>query len=54
MSTYIPAYKGYITDVPEVWFKRSDRKIFHYDKITACSVTPNANFTEVDAGWSLK
>lgn len=53
MSTYIPAYKGYITDVPEVWFKRSDGKVFHYDKITACSVTPNANFTEVDAGWSL-
>lgn len=53
MSTYIPAYKGYITDVPEVWFKRSDGKVFHYDKITQASVTPNANFTEVDAGWSL-
>lgn len=53
MATYIPAYKGYITDVPEVWFKRNDGKVFHFDKITQASVTPNANFTEVDAGWSL-
>lgn len=53
MATYIPAYKGYVTDVPELWFKRKDGKVFHYDQLTAASVTPNVNFTEVNAGWSL-
>lgn len=53
MSTYIPAYKGYITDVPEIWFKRRDGKVFHYDQLTAANATPNVNFTEVNAGWSL-
>lgn len=53
MATYIPAYKGYVTDVPELWFKRKDGKIFHYDQLTQASFTPNVNFTEVNAGWSL-
>lgn len=53
MATYIPAYKGYVTDVPELWFKRKDGKVFHYDQLTAASMTPNVNFTEVNAGWSL-
>lgn len=50
---YIPAYKGYITDVPELWFKRNDKKIFHFDQLTAANMSPNVNFTEVNAGWSL-
>ena len=53
MRTYIPAYKGYITDVPELWFKRRDGKVFHYDQLTAATATPNTNFNEVSAGWSL-
>lgn len=53
MATYIPAYKGYVTDVPELWFKRKDGKMFHYDQLTQASFTPNVNFTEVNAGWSL-
>lgn len=53
MGTYIPAYKGYINDVPQLWFKRNDGKIFHFDKLTDASVTPQVNFTEVNGGWSL-
>lgn len=53
MSTYIPAFKGYMTDVPEIWFKRRDAKVFHFDQISAASATPNVNFTEVNGGWSL-
>lgn len=53
MATYIPAYKGYITDVPELWFKRNDGKVFHFDQLTAANMSPNVNFTEVNAGWSL-
>ena len=50
---YIPAYKGYVTDVPELWFKRNDGRIFHFDQLTAFNASPNVNFTEVNAGWSL-
>lgn len=53
MSTYVAAYKGYIADVPQVWFKRCDGKIFHYDEITQASANPQTNYTEVNAGWSL-
>lgn len=54
MSTFIAAYKGYITDVPELWFKRfRDNKLFHYDQLTAASFAPQVNFSEVNAGWSL-
>lgn len=53
MATYVDAYKGYIADVPEVWFKRCDGKIFHFDEVTQASVNPQTNFTEVNAGWSL-
>lgn len=52
-TTYIPAYKGYVTDVPELWFKRNDGRIFHFDQLTAFNASPNVNFTEVNAGWSL-
>ena len=50
---YIPAYKGYVTDVPELWFKRNDGRVFHFDQLTAFNASPNVNFTEVNAGWSL-
>lgn len=54
MSTYSQAYKGYIADVPRLWFKRAcDSKVFYFDRLTAASVTPNTEFTEVNAGWSL-
>lgn len=49
MSTYVPAYKGYIADVPVVWFKRCDGKIFYFDEITQANATPQTNFTEVNA-----
>ena len=53
MATYVPSLKGYITDVAEVWLKRKDNKVFHFDQLSRSSVTPNAQFTEVNAGWSL-
>lgn len=53
MSTYVAAFKGYIADVPQIWFKRCDGTVFHYDEITSASVNPNVAFTEVNAGWSM-
>jgi len=52
MSTYIPAIKGYIADVPRVHFKRCDNKVFYFDEITQASIQPNVQFQEVNAGWS--
>ena len=52
MATYIPAYKGYIADVPRVWFRRCDKRIFYFDEITQANVSPQTNYTEVNAGWS--
>ena len=40
---YIEKFKGYVADVPEVWFKRIDGRVFHYDKLTSASVTPQVN-----------
>lgn len=34
MSAYISAYDGYMADVPVVWFKRNDGKIYCFDKIS--------------------
>ena len=53
MSTYIPAFKGYMADVPEIWFKRCDGNVFHYDELTQASVNPNVQFTEINGGWSV-
>lgn len=53
MSTYIPAYKGYIADVPRVWFKRCDGRIFYFDEITQANASANVQYTEINAGWSL-
>lgn len=55
MATYVDAYKGYIADVPEVWFKRCDNQVFHFDEITQASVNPQTNFTEINAKqtWRL-
>lgn len=50
---YMPPLQGYVADVPEFWFKRIDGKQFHYTELTNASVTPQVNFTEVQAGWSL-
>lgn len=53
MATYVPSLKGYITDVPEIWLKRRDNKVFHFDQLTSSNVTPDTQFTEINAGWSL-
>ena len=49
MATYIPAYKGYIADVPRVWFKRCDKRVFYFDEITQCQATPNTQFIDINA-----
>lgn len=53
MATYVKAYNGYIADVPHFWFKRCDGRIFYFDEQTNASVTPQVNYTEVNAGWSM-
>lgn len=51
MASYIAAVKGYVADVPRVWFKRCDGQVFYFDEITQANATPNTNFTEINAGW---
>ena len=53
MATYVKAYNGYIADVPRLWFKRNDGRIFYFDELTQASVSPQVNYTEINAGWSL-
>lgn len=53
MSQYLSNLKGYIADVPEVWFKRCDGHVFHFDELTQANVNPQTNYTEVNAGWSI-
>lgn len=50
---YVKSVDGYIADVPYVWFKRCDGKVFFYDELTAASVTPNQSTQDINAGWSL-
>ena len=51
--TYVPSLKGYVTDVPEIWLKRKDNKVFHFDQLSSSNVSPDTQFTEVNAGWSM-
>ena len=53
MATYVPEFQGYIADVPRLWFKRCDGRMFYFDELTAATVTPQVNYTEINAGWSL-
>ena len=50
---YSAAFQGYIADVPRLWFKRCDGRIFYFDELTQASVSPQINYTEINAGWSL-
>lgn len=53
MATYVKSFGGYIADVPRLWFKRCDGRVFYFDEQTQASVTPQINNTEINAGWSL-
>lgn len=53
MATYVKEFGGYIADVPRMWFKRCDGRLFYFDELTAATITPQVNYTEVNAGWSL-
>lgn len=50
---YIESLKGYIIDVPELFLERNDGERFHFDKITTSNVTPDTQFMDISAGWSL-
>ena len=47
------AYNGYIADVPKVWFRRCDGRMFLFDELTQANITPNTQFNEINAGWSM-
>lgn len=51
---YEERFGGYITDVPRIIFKRCDEKVFYFDELTSCTVTPDVQYTDVQAGWSLE
>ena len=53
MATYVKDFNGYIADVPRLWFKRCDGRVFYFDELTAATVTPSVETTPVNAGWSL-
>lgn len=39
--------------MPRVWFRRCDGRIFYFDEITQANASPNVQYTEINAGWSL-
>ena len=53
MATYVKEFGGYIADVPRLWFKRCDGRVFYFDELTNATVSPQVNYTEINAGWSL-
>lgn len=53
MATYVDKFRGYIADVPKVIFDRCDGKRFAFDELTAATVTPQIETTDINAGWSL-
>lgn len=53
MATYVKEFNGYVADVPRLWFKRCDGRVFYFDELTAATVSPQVNYTEINAGWSL-
>lgn len=54
MATYVEKFGGYVADVPKVIFKRCDGKKFLFDELTAATVTPTINTTEIKfQHWSL-
>lgn len=53
MATYVKEFGGYVADVPRLWFKRCDGRVFYFDELTNATVTPQVNYTEINAGWSL-
>lgn len=52
-TTYVKSFNGYIADVPKMWFKRCDGSVFYFDELTDASVTPNVEYMDVSAGWSV-
>lgn len=53
MAQYVKQFGGYIADVPKMYFKRCDGRVFVFDELTNASITPNVQYTEINAGWSL-
>ena len=53
MANYVKEQNGYVADVPNVYFKRCDGKLFYYDELTAASLTPNNENFEITGGQGL-
>jgi hypothetical protein len=52
MAKYIKSLGVYIADVPRVFFNRCDGRAFVLDELTSCTMTPQTNYLDVNAGWS--
>ena len=52
MAIYMPEYRGYIADVPNVLFERCDGKRYYYDELDSCSVTQNHDTLTINGGQS--
>ena len=50
---YVKEFGGYVADVPKLWFRRCDNRIFNLDELTAANMTVNQNPLEINAGWNL-
>ena len=53
MAKYVKSIGGYIADVPRIFYHRCDGRRYVLDELTSATVTPNTNFTEINAGWSV-
>lgn len=53
MATYIKKYNGYIADVANLIFKRTDGKRFYFDKATATNFAPSQESTPINGGQGV-
>lgn len=44
--------KGYLADVPELWFKRDDGKVFHFNEVTKARINDVAKLQPIFSGWN--
>ena len=51
-TTYDPALRLYVADVPWFYFKRADGKVFVSRHTTAVSMNMNTDFLPINCGWS--
>lgn len=49
-STYVEKFGGYVADVPKMFFRRCDNRVFKFDELTQATVTPNIQTIDIQAG----